>query len=68
MNTEAVVYSVIGINGMMFNNEYYEVMPYIGAVNASLSDDRELYRERFIEAKRRRLPSRDCFRKIVFLY
>lgn len=41
----------------------------VGAANGSLRGARELYRERFIdgrpEAEQRRLPSADCFRRMV---
>lgn len=51
------------------NSEYYEMILCVGAAEGSLRAARELYRERFVdgrpEADRRRLPSQECFRKMV---
>lgn len=51
------------------NSEYYEMILCVGASGGSLREARRLYSERFIDGRaveeRRRLPSLECFRKMV---
>lgn len=51
------------------NQEYYEMMLCVGAADGSLRAARELYRERFVDGRTpdeaRRLPSVQCFSRMV---